>query len=201
MLVFEYFLGDNNDDLKDLQSAMYSYSISTIFSEIKRLYLDNPFTELYLSPDEIKSFYSIENYDHRLIQGVHDHIAAVFRFQAKEGIFEKDLFEKENADIKDFFSNIYRDTDFLKIIPDRLWFLTVRWYNFILEFLVKNKPVARHIALAILVYSSNTDKNKQRWESADKAIYFIKNKYHNILWKSSKDNNLEAALIEGEDIQ
>jgi hypothetical protein len=104
VLVFPYFKDDNNTILMDIQFEMYSYSISTIFEEIKRIYLDNKYTILYLSNDEIEKKKEIGAFDHRRVQGTHDMIAAVFRFLTKDGIFEKELFEHDNDQIKSLFN-------------------------------------------------------------------------------------------------
>jgi hypothetical protein len=58
VLVYPYFKDDNNKILMDIQFEMYSYSISTIFEEIKHIYLDNKYTILYISkngPEPSKS--------------------------------------------------------------------------------------------------------------------------------------------------
>jgi hypothetical protein len=186
MLVFEYYTDDNNEKLKDLQFAMYSYSISTIIGEVERIYMDNPYTELYLSAADIEQVKSIKHHDHRLIQGAHDILAAVFRYKAREGEFEKELFDGGNEEIKQYFEFIYVDLDFFEKIPVDLWFLTIKWHEFIIENIKENIPLVHELLNAVIKFYSGPGTNKNQWEAAHNAVEIIKEKYSGIPWKNSR---------------
>jgi hypothetical protein len=198
MLVYEYFENDNNEALMDLQYEMYSYSISTIFEEIKRIYLDNQYTILYLSKDEIEKIKKIDSFDHRLVQSAHDIMAAVFRFQEKKGIFEKELFEQDNSEIKELFRNIYIDIKFLEKIPCDYWHLAYKWHGYLLDILRKNILLVQELILSTITYS-NSPQNELKWLAAERAGRLIKEQYDEIPWKTNEitDNN-EKSLSEKE---
>jgi hypothetical protein len=136
---------------------MYSYSISTIFEEIKRIYLDNKYTILYLSKDEIEKKREIGVFDHRKVQGTHDMIAAVFRFLTKDGIFEKELFEQDNDQIKSLFNNVYIDINFLDNIQNDYWCLAYKWHRYLIDYITENIPLVHELVLATV--NKTIDKN------------------------------------------
>ena len=181
MLIYEYFKDDNNSILKEIQFEMYSYSISTIFTEIKRIYLDNKYAILYLSTDEIEKYKNIDSFDHRIIQNTHDMIAAVFRFLVKDDVFEKDLFEKDNEQIKSLFNNIYTDTNFLDNIQNDYWHFAYKWHGYLIDYINKNIPLVHELVLSTLIYN-NTPQKKLAFEAAERARILIKNQHNDILW-------------------
>jgi hypothetical protein len=201
MLVYEYFEKDNNKAIINLQYEMYSYSISTIFEEIKRIYLDNKYSILYLSKDEIEKIRKIDTCDHRLIQNAHDIIAAVFRFQEKNGIFEKELFDKNNNEIKSLFDSIYMDIKFLEKIPCDYWNLAYKWHIYLLDILRKNISLVHELILSTITYS-NSPQNELKWIAAERARTLIKEQYDEIPWKIDKvtdnKNNSKKPLSEKE---
>ena len=184
MLVYSYFFNDNDEKLKDLQHSMYSYTISTIFTEIKNVYLDNPYAILYFSDEEDKDkIRRIEGFDHRLVQKAHDKIAAVYRYKTKEGDFEKELFETiSNDDIKSLFDDTYFDTLFLDKIPLDYWYYAYKWYFFILETIRNNIHLVRELILATLKYRKPSQK-ELAWEAANHAAEIVKDKNKEIPWK------------------
>jgi hypothetical protein len=181
MLVFSYFDGDDNENLKDMQYEMYSYAISTIFEEVQQMYLYNSFSILYLSEEEIRKADEITRYDHRMIQTAHDVIAAVFRFRAQEGIFEKGLFEEDNDQIKESYRWIYRDTNFLENILHNYLHYTVKWWTFIIDTVKRNIPLVRELVLATRL-KCNDDSGEGAWEAAARAGDIIKEKHGEIPW-------------------
>jgi len=188
MLVYDYFKEDNNSLLKEIQYEMYSYSISTIFTEIKRIFLDNKYTILYLSTDEIEKYKNIDSFDHRLIQNTHDIIAAVFRFLVKDGVFEKDLFEKDNDQIKSIFNNIYIDTIFLNNIQNNYWHFAYKWHSYLNDYINKNIPLVHELVLSTLIYK-DTQQNKLAWEASERARILIINQHNEIPWITKPEDD------------
>jgi hypothetical protein len=189
MLVYQRFEDDNDNILMELQYEMYHYSICTIFNEIKRIYLENPYAILYLSKLEIERLRKIDGFDHRLIQDAHDVFAAIFRFQKKEGFYEKELFEEDNDQIKHIFNTAFVDIDFLEKIPDKYWYLALKWHYFLYEILRENIPFTRDLALATLIYYDSFDDRKMAWDAASRAAKLIKEKYDEIPWLEYKDKH------------
>jgi hypothetical protein len=192
MLVFPYFEGDNNKTLMDLQYEMYDYSISTIFEKVKQIYLENRYSVLYLSEEEKEKIKSVDNFDHRLIQKTHDILAAIFRFKMKEGLYEKELFENDKDSTKEFFDSIYRDTDFLDKLPPKYWYLTEKWFCFIVDTIRDSIPLVKELALAMLKYD-----RQSAWESANRAAEILINQYKDIPWKTENESE-EESLTEAE---
>jgi hypothetical protein len=195
MLVYSYFDGDNDEALKDLQYEMYSYSISTIFTHIKQIYLDNKYTILYLSDNEIEHLNKINGFSHHLLQSAHDMLAAVFRYKAKEGAFEKELFDESNDNIKYLFSTVYIDTLFLDNIPGNYWHIAYKWHEFIIKSIRNNMPLARELVLALFKFINPSENNKAK-NAADRTFSIIKDQYNEIPWNKYRDNHMVDFLSE-----
>jgi len=84
MLVYDYFTNDNNEAIKNLQHEMYEYSVDTIFTTVRRLFGTSDDTAFDYTFDEIIKLKEIDGFDHRLLQGAHDAIAAIFRYKVQE---------------------------------------------------------------------------------------------------------------------
>jgi hypothetical protein len=191
MLCYEYFNGDINESLFNMQHEMYTYSVSSIIEEIKRIYLDNRYTTLYLTPEEIELYRTSEKRDHRLIQSAHDIIAAVFRYKHKNGDFEKELFDDADNSALNYFGNIYIDTDFLQKISNTHWHLTLKWHKFLMEILSKNIYAVRELVMAIVVYPNSEQYNSQDcWTASHNAARLLKEDYPEIPWRVHKSDTI-----------
>jgi len=183
MIVCTSYKDDNNENLKNIQFEMYSYSVSTIFCKAQRIYTDNFYAYLYLTEDEVQVLKNIDNYDHRLLQYAHDTLAAVFRHQADEGKFENELFGIDNNEIKKQLETYYSDTDFLDKISTDNWHYALKWHDFLLENIEKNIPFIKQIVIATLLSKSNSQ-NDEAWKAANRASDIIKEQYNKIQWVS-----------------
>jgi hypothetical protein len=104
-----------------------------------------------------------------------------------QGEFQKDLFDESN--VENYFCLEYVDTDFLNEIPNDKWVLTIKWYEFIVEYLRNNIPVVRELVLALFVYPNDDHSKKQdRWDAANNAVHIIKEQYPKIPWRKSENN-------------
>ena len=173
------FKNDNDESLKELQYSMYKYAISTIFMECKRIYADNHYSLLYLSEDEIFRIKNADSFDHRLIQDLHNIIAAIFRFKLQKEELKEELFNNDINQIKTRFESIYIDTNFLLEIPQKMWHTAYKWHLFIKETICDNISIVREIISATILYKDCKDK---KWESAYKARDILKSKYYKIPW-------------------
>lgn len=184
MLVYSFFKGDKtNSQVYNMQFEMYSYIISHMFQEIKILYLNNPYTELYLDEERITSLSKIETFDHRLMQTPHDCFAAVFRYKfVMGGEFQKELLSLEEEQILKLFNSKFIDVDFLEKIEKSYWFLTVKWFDFITEEINKSLSISRQIALSVLENNTFETDSKFAWEASRNAEKLIKLKYNTIPW-------------------
>jgi hypothetical protein len=192
MLCYEYFNGDTNESLFNMQHEMYTYSVSSIIEKIKSIYLDNRYTALYLTPEEVDLYRTNENEDHRLIQSVHDINAAVFRYKHKIGEFEKELFDDTENDALNYFGNIYIDTDFLQNIPNTHWHLTLKWHKFLIETLSEKFSVVKELVMAILVYPNSEQHNSQDcWVASYNAARLLKEDYPEIPWRVHSEDKIE----------
>jgi len=78
MYVFDEFEGDDNKVLKDIQHDLYSNSVSIIYSKLKDSYLKSC-DIVSVKNDAYHFLYSNKFFDHRILQDVHDLIAAYYR--------------------------------------------------------------------------------------------------------------------------
>lgn len=79
MIITTKFNGDDDDFLKEIQSEHYHEAIRIIFEECKREYLHAE-RIVGVRTRLGESVQNLEQFDHRLLQGIHDVCAALFRF-------------------------------------------------------------------------------------------------------------------------
>ena len=183
MLVYNYFIGDNQrDKLVDLQEIIYSYSISYMFQEIRKIYLLNPFVGLYLDENQIEKLLEIENYDHRLMQIPHDTLAAVFRYKCRQSEYSKELFELNEHEIKTFYQTYFIDTDFLKKIDKEIWYLIKRWLEFLNYAIFNHISMSREIAHSVISFNLQEIDKKKAWKASQNTRSIIKEIYSHIPW-------------------
>jgi len=95
MFVGSRFPGDTNDTLMKVQSDLYGELIGVLYGHPRERYLGA--CRLLQSDSELgKKVETETTFDHRTLQGAHDHIAAWFRFlQNDKG--SRTLFESEES--------------------------------------------------------------------------------------------------------
>ena len=176
------YKNDNNKIIEKMQYHFYDYCISTIFDMIKIFVLNKRYCKLYFDDIERDKMREIDSFDHRLLQTCHDDLAAVFRYYADQGKYEKSLFEISNNEIRSFFDYKYVDTEFLDLLDEKYWFLNKCWYDFVIEEINSNYDMVRELAKATLIYSQGLDNRELRWKSSYNAAKFVKDKHINVPW-------------------
>lgn len=107
MFVRTVFEGDDNRELKNAQHHMYEYLIHQIFELSKQTYLLCDEVCKKLGASERQSLIDQKSYDHRTLQGTHDFIAAVYRYEKSDGVLT--LFEPNRTVIDKYFGHRYHD--------------------------------------------------------------------------------------------
>jgi hypothetical protein len=174
MHVFEYFEGDKTDWVYEAQYEMYEYVSSTIGRIIRNHFIDSSKARIYFRPVQIEAFRLNENNDHRIIQEAHDLIAAVFRYRYKQGQFRKELFDLNNEQLKDYFDDLYIDTDFLAKIPEDAWYLTKSWRTYAIDFVGKNYDIIRELGYVIFLYDPETQREERNTAINNISLSVIK---------------------------
>lgn len=177
MWVYNYFENDKLEFIKEVQYQMYDYEIGCMFDITKNKFTSSEYSFLYLETEERESYKNINTFDHRLIQGTHDNLAAVFRYKIMKGEIKLELFELE--DVKSFFENILIDTLFLQKIPKHNWNWCVKWHQFIENELYneRNHSVIRNLSKALFVHH-NFEDSVLRWSYERKSANLINELYN-----------------------
>lgn len=125
MFVGSRFTGDTNKVLMKIQSDMYGELLGFLYGYPRERYLS--VCRLVQSNTELGTRVEAEtSFDHRTLQGTHDHIAAWFRFRQREQ-GNRTLFETEESyrerlasEWRSFFENEVRnlsaDDDFVRAV-------------------------------------------------------------------------------------
>jgi len=181
MNVYEYFEGDKNKILIDMQFEMYNNSKSTMFQIIKDIFKNSRQPTEYLESEENEKINMIEKYNNRFIEEPHDVIAAIFRFNAMNNYLEKDLLVHENRQIKSYFSDIYTDTKFLDIIPEKIWPFAYKWHKYLIDYLKENISLVNTLILATLRNNGGHDEGMARAE-VESSVRIIREQHSEIPW-------------------
>jgi len=160
MLVYNYFKGDTKNWVTDVQDEMYSYVSSSLNGILRNHYIHYNTARIYFRPEQIEGFKADENNDHRILQGSHDLLAAVFRYKCQQGEFNKSLFDDTNEQLRVYFNRLYIDIDFFNRIPKLYWYLTKAWHTFATTELNDNKDLIRELARAHFVYNRELDREE-----------------------------------------
>ena len=84
MWVGTEFLGDTNQALKDVQFRLYGEMLVRLYSRPRDRYLDAS-RLLQIDTDLATRLRSMDSFDHRTLQDIHDLVAAWFRFSQDDG--------------------------------------------------------------------------------------------------------------------
>lgn len=160
MLVYSYFKGDETNWVTEIQFEMYSYVSGSLRGILRDYYINSSLARIYFSPDQIEGFKNDENDDHRIIQGAHDLLAAVFRYKCRQGEFNKMVFDDTNEQLRIFFDRLYVDIGFFNRIPKQYWHLTKAWYTFATTELNANEDLIRELARARFVYNQELQREE-----------------------------------------
>lgn len=107
MFVLTVFEGDENNELKNAQHHLYKYVLHQIFELSKKTYLLCDEVCMRLGESERQSLIEQKTFDHRTLQSTHDHIAAAFRYEKRDGVLT--LFEPNRSLIDKYFWHRYHD--------------------------------------------------------------------------------------------
>lgn len=175
-----FFDGDNTGSaMYNLQFDFYIYAISLIYSETKDIYLNNDYSKLYLTKDEIISFPKLETYDHRLLQNPHDYFAAAFRYKLNiEGI-QIEIPVNPTVEPKSYFNSLFVDIELLKKADKKDWDVLVMWCEFIKNQLRSKLPITGCIARSLLF----SDNMKEAFKESYLAAHLIKQSFGEIKWR------------------
>ncbi len=188
MRVYEMFEGDKyrsyeyDESIKDImniQYEMYSYISSSMRFVVQRKYLYSPQISIFLDNDEIEFMDNNYQSDHRLVQNVHDTLAAIFRWKLLNDGATLSFFPT-NAEIKELFQEKYVDTDFLDSISSEYHCLCKQWYDFSMIETETNSGVIR--TMGRMLYPKNEKEVESRWKNSQLAAKILKDKYSQIKW-------------------
>lgn len=129
------------------------------------------------------------------MQPIHDVIAEVFRYKHHEGI-QLSIVED---DAEEFFSKIYKDTDFLKHIDSRYHKICKMWYDFILHELDQSY-IVRTLGYSFYFFVADHEIDRHHKRSVDlsyEVARMYKAKHSEIKWKTlyDEDSSGESANI------
>lgn len=173
MIVVPYFEGDKSNQITKVQFEMYSYVSDSMRSVVRYHFLDHNSARKFFSPEQIVVYLKNENRDHRIMQGAHDLIAAVFRYRYKQGQFRKELFDS-NKQIIDYFKRIYVNIDFLSRVPEEWWYLTKSWHSYAVESFNIHYDLIREMGYAHFVFDLDTQREERRIAEYNAACAIIK---------------------------
>jgi hypothetical protein len=183
MNLFPYYKNDmHNSKVAKMQFYMYSYITSQIYNYLKKLFLYNPYVHLYFDSLTLYDLKHLDQCDHRLIQTPHDYLAAIFRYKVDCGEYQKEFFEKKDDEVVFFFKQVFIDVDFLEKIDKDIWFLTLRWYEFVLKELHENIILSKEIFNALFLFRLDNYNSDNAFASSAKTGEIIKRAYNNIPW-------------------
>lgn len=177
----QYDYQENITRIVNIQEEMEVYIKSSI-----QVYFENRFvyghnSRDYLEP-EVKEKYSEVGLPHYLTQPIHDVIAEVFRYNHHEGV-QLSIIED---DVEEFFSKIYKDTDFLKRIAPRYHKICKMWYDFVLHELDQSF-IVRTLGYSFYYYVADDEKDHYHKRSMDlsyEVAHMYKAKHPEIKWKN-----------------
>jgi len=125
MWVGAEFPGDTNQPLKDVQFRLYGEMLVRLYSRPRDRYLDA--SRLVQADTELATrLRSMDGFDHRTLQDIHDMIAAWFRFaqddggQLRLGETDEAYQQRLAADWRTFFEgevgNLIADDEFTRVV-------------------------------------------------------------------------------------